>query len=119
MIEFLLPALLPALTFTGLAIWRWRWLRLPVVRAEGRVTLILPVTGPQPGLPALLACLGAQTLLPRRLVVVIESASDPALARSTPWLPLPGGGGAGRRCPLARPEEHQHHCRHSQGGCRG
>jgi cellulose synthase/poly-beta-1,6-N-acetylglucosamine synthase-like glycosyltransferase len=81
MIGAVLPALLPALVFAGLAIWRWRGLRLPAVRAEGRVTLIVPITGPQPGLPALLACLAAQTLPPRRLVVVVEDAADPAFAR--------------------------------------
>jgi hypothetical protein len=81
MIDAVLPALLPALIFAGLAVWRCWGLRLPAVRAEGRVTLILPITGPQPGLPALLACLGAQTLRPRRLVVVVDDAADPALAR--------------------------------------
>lgn len=81
MIEVVLPALLPALLFAGQALWRWWRLRLPAVKAEGRVTLILPMTGPQRGLEALLACLAAQTLPPRRLVVVVESRLDPAYAR--------------------------------------
>src|SRR3954471_2672788 len=81
MIEAVLPALLPALVFAGQALWRWQRLRLPAVRAQGKVTLILPMTGPQPGLEALLACLAAQALQPRRLVVVVESRQDPAYAR--------------------------------------
>ncbi len=38
-------ALLPAALFASLAAWRLRQLRFPAVRAEGRVTLILPVAG--------------------------------------------------------------------------
>ncbi|WP_149537647.1 glycosyltransferase family 2 protein [Siccirubricoccus phaeus] len=83
MFEAVLPALLPALLFAGHALWRWRRLRLPAVKAEGRVTLILPITGPQPGLEALLDCLAAQSLQPRRLVVAVESRLDPAHARIT------------------------------------
>lgn len=73
-------ALAPALLFAGIAAWRLRRLRLPAVRAEGRVTLILPVAGRAPGLPELFRALAAQTLLPRRLVAVVESEADPAHA---------------------------------------
>ncbi len=76
-----LPALLIGLAFTGLAFWRWRRLRMPAVRKDGQVTLILPLTGPAPGLEALLGALARQTLTPRRLVVAIESEADPAHAR--------------------------------------
>ena len=77
----LLPALIPALLIAGHALWRWRSLRLPVVRRSGQVTVILPLTGPAPGLEAQLAALAVQTLTPRRLVVAIESEADPACAR--------------------------------------
>ena len=73
-------ALVPAALFAGLAFWRLRRLRLPAVRAEGRVTLILPVAGRAPGLPALFEALASQTLLPRRVVAVVESEADPAHA---------------------------------------
>ena len=73
-------ALLPAALFASLAAWRLRRLRFPAVRAEGRVTLILPVAGRAPGLPALFRALAAQTLAPRRLVAVVESEADPAHA---------------------------------------
>ena len=73
-------ALVPAALFAGLALWRLRRLRLPAVRAEGRVTLILPVAGRAPGLAALFQALSAQTLQPRRVVAVVESETDPAHA---------------------------------------
>lgn len=76
-----LPALLPAIGFAVHAFWRWRRLRLPAVHVPGQVTLILPLTGPVPGLEILLDHLAAQTLPPRRLVVAIESEADPAHAR--------------------------------------
>ncbi len=73
-------ALVPAALFVGLAFWRLRRLRLQAVRADGRVTLILPVAGRAPGLPALFRALAAQTLRPRRVVAVVESEADPAHA---------------------------------------
>ncbi|HYZ32702.1 MAG TPA: hypothetical protein VE684_10540 [Crenalkalicoccus sp.] len=90
--EVALPALLPALCFALHAAWRWRRLRLPAVHVPGRVTLILPLTGPVPGLGALLDCLAGQTLRPRRLVIAVESEADPALARAralAPACPFP------------------------------
>lgn len=85
-----------ALLATGgvtLAAWlRLRAIRLPSVAKPGSVTLILPLTGAAPGLEALFAALAAQTLAPRRLVAVVESAGDPAFARVTalaPTLPFP------------------------------
>ncbi len=81
MLMAFLPALLPALLLAGQAVWRRRGLRLPVMHRDGQVTLILPLTGAAPGLEALLAALAAQTLRPRRLVVGVESAADPAFAR--------------------------------------
>jgi hypothetical protein len=87
-----LPALLPAVGFGIHAVWRWRRLRLPAVHVPGKVTLILPLTGPVPQLEVLLDHLAAQTLQPRRLVVAIESESDPAFARVqalAPTCPFP------------------------------
>jgi hypothetical protein len=77
----LLPVLVLPILLTVQALWRWVGLRLPRVSRTGPVTLILPLTGPAPGLEALLAALAAQTLPPRRLVVGIESVADPAHAR--------------------------------------
>lgn len=56
----------------------------------GQVTLILPVTGAVPGIEALFVRLAAQTQRPRRLVVAVESAEDPALARVRAAAPLLG-----------------------------
>jgi hypothetical protein len=92
MLDVVLPALVPALLFAAHAVWRLRRLRMPAVRAEGRVTLVLPLTGPVPGLEALLDALAAQTLRPRRLVVGVESTDDPAHARAlalAPACPFP------------------------------
>lgn len=58
-------------------------LRLPTVHRSGLVTLVLPLTGPAPGLELLLRALGTQSLLPRRLIVSVESVQDPAYGRVT------------------------------------
>ena len=83
----LLLALLPGLVLAGITAYRAARLRLPRRHAHGQVTLILPLTGPAPGLEALLAALAAQTMPPRRLVVAVESAEDPAHARVQALVP--------------------------------
>ncbi len=69
-----------------LLLWR------PVAaQAQLRPTLVLAVTGGTT-LPRLFAGLAAQRLRPRRLLVVLEAASDPAaavVARLAPSLPFP------------------------------
>ncbi len=50
-------------------------------------TAILPLTGPSPRLHELVAALGRQTLLPRRLIVSVESEADPAFARAVSIAP--------------------------------
>ncbi len=80
-------ALLPGLVLAGITAYRAARLRLPRRHAHGQVTLILPLTGPAPGLEALLAALAAQTMPPRRLVVAVESAEDPAHARVQALVP--------------------------------
>jgi hypothetical protein len=56
-------------------------LRIPDDRPSARVTLVLPATGPLPGLEDLLAALAAQSLRPHRLIVAVESREDPAYRR--------------------------------------
>jgi hypothetical protein len=56
-------------------------LQIPVDRLSARATLILPATGPLPGLEELLSALTVQSLPPHRLIVVVESREDPAYAR--------------------------------------
>lgn len=86
MITFWLPAAV-VLIEAALRIWGvthfLRRLRMPDLMAEGRVTLILPLTGQMPGLEALFGMLAAQTLRPARLIVTVESRDDPAVARAT------------------------------------
>lgn len=53
-------------------------LRLPATAQPARVSILLPLTGELPRLPALLAALAAQSLPPRRLIVAVESTADPA-----------------------------------------
>ncbi len=54
-------------------------LRIPGDRPpDARVALVLPLTGSNPGLEALLDALAAQSLRPRRLIVIVESRNDPA-----------------------------------------
>jgi hypothetical protein len=59
-----------------------RRLSLPKVQRQGSVTLILPLTGPAPGLEALVQALALQDLPPRRLVISVESVRDPAWSRA-------------------------------------
>lgn len=77
----LLPLLILAPALAAHALWRWFSLRRPAIHRTGRVTLVMPLTGPAPGLEALIAAFAAQTLAPRRLVIGIESEADPAAAR--------------------------------------
>ena len=76
-----------ALVFSALSLYAailfLRHLHLPKVHRGGRVTLILPVTGQAPGLEALLGALDAQSLVPRRLIICVESAGDPAYRRAS------------------------------------
>ncbi len=76
-----------ALRVWGIVLFLAR-LHLPSVTAEGRVTLVLPLTGRAPGLEALFAALAAQSLVPARLLVTVEAADDPAVARATALAPL-------------------------------
>jgi len=106
-----LPLLLALLAALGEAAWLggvgWFLARYrpPLARAEGRVSLIMAATGHSAGMPALFAALAAQTLRPRRLILAVESAADPALAQArglAHLLPFPievalGGTEAGRR----------------------
>lgn len=87
----LLPAALvlteAALRGAGVILYLRR-LALPAVAAEGRVVLILPLTGTAPGLEALFAAIAVQTLRAHRLVVAVEDAGDPAAARAAALAPL-------------------------------
>jgi hypothetical protein len=51
-------------------------------RLSARVALVLPATGPLPGLEELLSALMVQSLQPYRLIIVVESRGDPAYARA-------------------------------------
>ncbi len=53
-------------------------LRIPGDRPDARVTLVLPLTGPNPRLEGLLDALAAQSLPPCKLIVAVESQDDPA-----------------------------------------
>ena len=57
-------------------------LRLPMIHRSGSVTLVLPLTGPALGLDSLLQALEGQSLVPRRLIVGVESVQDPAYRRA-------------------------------------
>jgi len=57
-------------------------LRLPRIHRSGFVTLILPLTGNAPGLDHLLRALDTQSLVPRRLIISVETSLDPAYQRS-------------------------------------
>jgi hypothetical protein len=74
-------ALLSTLAWLAGVVWFLRLFRPPAVAAEGRVTLLLAVTGRTEGLPPLFAALARQTLRPRRMLVAVESEADPALAQ--------------------------------------
>jgi hypothetical protein len=54
----------------------------PPAGDESRPTLILPLTGSAPQLEQLVAHIEAQTVAPRRLVITVESAEDPAHRRA-------------------------------------
>ncbi|UFN50141.1 glycosyltransferase [Roseomonas sp. OT10] len=91
------PALAWLLALPGVvvaAFWAWAplaWLRRarPAgVRRDGPVTLILPLAGNPPGLPALLGDLAAQSLRPARLIVAVE-AGDAAARAAGLHAPLP------------------------------
>jgi len=69
-----LAALICALVF------RTRML-IPGEVPDARVTLILPATGPLPGIADLFEELRGQSLRPARLIVAVESEADPAYAR--------------------------------------
>ncbi|WP_139557565.1 glycosyltransferase [Methylotetracoccus oryzae] len=66
-----------ALSVLAAAFFR-RGLTLPVAVPDAAVTLVMALTGRTDGLPGLLAALQAQTLKPRRLLIAVESADDPA-----------------------------------------
>jgi cellulose synthase/poly-beta-1,6-N-acetylglucosamine synthase-like glycosyltransferase len=65
----------------GLALLFAGHLRIPDDQPSARVTLVLPATGPLPGLEHLLDALAAQSLRPYRLIVAVESREDPAHRR--------------------------------------
>jgi hypothetical protein len=58
-------------------------LRQPNAHREVVATLILPVTGPSPGLGQLVSAVEAQSLRPRRLIISVESVDDPAHAAAS------------------------------------
>lgn len=64
------------------------WMHLPNERARANVTVILPLTGHAPQLKELIRLLGLQTLLPRRLIISVESQDDPAYAAARAVMPL-------------------------------
>ncbi len=74
-------AIFLAVSTLGLTLLFALRLKLPAEVPLADVTLLLPLTGRCPGLEELIAALAAQTLKPRRLVVAVESADDPAYAR--------------------------------------
>lgn len=85
-------ALAASLCWFGFSAWFVCRLRPPRRAAQGRVTLLLCVTGRSAHLPALFAALARQSLRPRRLVVAVESVFDPACAQVmelAPGLPFP------------------------------
>lgn len=85
-------ALLASLAWLAGIAWFLWFFRPPAVAVQGRVTLLLAVTGRTDGLPPLFAALARQTLQPRRLLVAVESREDPAFAQVgglAPSLPFP------------------------------
>jgi cellulose synthase/poly-beta-1,6-N-acetylglucosamine synthase-like glycosyltransferase len=70
-----------ALWSVALAVLFFVRLRIQDDRLAADVALVLPATGPLPGLEDLLAALTAQSLPPRRLIVAVESREDPAYVR--------------------------------------
>jgi hypothetical protein len=74
-------ALFYALGSLALALLFAARLRIPDDRLSARATLVMPATGPLPGLENLLTTLTVQSLRPHRLIVAVESCEDPAYAR--------------------------------------
>jgi len=64
------------------AVVYWKCLVVPRDELTANVSLILPLTGPATDLERLLAALNSQTLLPRRLLIAVESEQDPAYQRA-------------------------------------
>jgi cellulose synthase/poly-beta-1,6-N-acetylglucosamine synthase-like glycosyltransferase len=67
----------------ALAVLFFTRLRVQDDRLSTNIALVLPATGTLPGLEDLLNALLAQSLLPRRLIIAVESRDDPAFARIT------------------------------------
>jgi Glycosyl transferase family 21 len=65
----------------ALALLFFARLRVQDDRLSVNIALVLPATGTLPGLEELLNALLAQSLLPRRLIIAVESRDDPAYAR--------------------------------------
>lgn len=74
-------AIFYALWAIALALLFAKHLRIPEEHLSARAVLVLPVTGPLPGLEDLLSALTRQSLPPARLIVAVESTDDPAYAR--------------------------------------
>ncbi|MBX3568213.1 MAG: glycosyltransferase family 2 protein [Rhizobiaceae bacterium] len=62
---------------------RLRRLQPPRSARPAVVSVILPITGPSRQLPEIIAALERQTLKPRRLIVAVESTTDPAFAAAS------------------------------------
>lgn len=58
-------------------------LRIPASGPVAGIVLILPATGSLDNLETLLAALGRQSVRARRLIIAVESPSDPAFRRAT------------------------------------
>ena len=63
------------------ALYYLHMLKAPKKGEQGRVSLILPLTGAAARLELLLSALALQSLKPRRLIVAVESEADPAFQR--------------------------------------
>jgi len=70
-----------ALWSVALALLFFVRLRVQYEQSSANATLVLAATGTLPGLEDLLAALTAQSLVPRRLIVSVESREDPAYKR--------------------------------------
>lgn len=76
---FSIGVLISALGFVSALFFLWK-LRVPAVRRDGSISLVMPLTGASAGLPLLMNLIEEQSLKPRRLIVVVESEADPAFA---------------------------------------
>jgi hypothetical protein len=74
-------ALLSALISVASAVHYLRSLRFPADAPHAAITAIMPATGLLPNLEGLIANLAQQSAPPRRLIIAVESQSDPAYAR--------------------------------------